>query len=117
MQWTWCLECDLQLFLLMPLFVMTYKKSQRAGVILALCTFLLGIGISYQVVTYYQITAGIFTLDNVNLYSMYMNKPYCKLANYSLGVMCAMFFLEIAEYKKKGRGREAEKGQRKRKGG
>ena len=100
MQWTWCLECDIQLFLLIPIYVLVYQKfGATAGKVLSLTTFIAGIIISQRVASHYKITAGIFTMENENLYSMFMNKPYCKLSVYSLGILSAMAYIDIKSYK------------------
>jgi len=58
-----------------------------------------GIFINFFIAKKYKLTAGIFSLENYYLFSMLMNKPYCKLHVYFLGILSSVFFINICEYK------------------
>jgi len=58
-----------------------------------------GIYVNFYVAKKYNLTAGIFSLENYYLFSMLMNKPYCKLHVYFLGILSSIFFIHICEYK------------------
>ena len=62
-------------------------------------TLISGFIISYYIAFKYQITAGIFTLNNANLWTMFVAKPYTKIHMFSLGILSAIFFIEVRNYK------------------
>lgn len=45
-------------------------------------------------------TAGIFSIENYYMYSYLVNKPWYKLAVYFTGIISAMLFIDIRNYKK-----------------
>uniref|UniRef100_A0A7S3G093 Acyltransferase 3 domain-containing protein n=1 Tax=Strombidium rassoulzadegani TaxID=1082188 RepID=A0A7S3G093_9SPIT len=99
MQWTWTLECDMQLFLLVPFFVHLYNNSSKTfAKFMAFVLVLLGTLISFAVAHKNNLTAGILTMDNNTLYDHFLSKPHCKLHVFALGILCAMFFEDIKEY-------------------
>ena len=96
MQWTWTLECDLQLYLLIPFLVILYQKISLKVFVFFMSAFLFGgIYISYFVAAHYQLTAGIFSMNNHYMLSMWMMKPYCKLHLFFLGILSAILYEEI----------------------
>jgi len=60
---------------------------------------ILGIVINYFVSKNYKLTAGIFSMENYYLYSMYIAKPWCKLHVFALGILSGTLFVENSEYK------------------
>lgn len=93
MQWTWTLECDMQLFLLVPIFVLLYNQTSRYFSKLLACVLIVGgTFISQYVSAKNHLTAGILSMDNANLYSHFLSKPFCKLHVFGLGILCGMLF-------------------------
>lgn len=98
MQWTWTLEADIQLYLFIPFLVILYQKtSLRFMSIFTTCLMLAGIYVSYYVASYYKLTAGVFSLNNHNMLSMWMMKPYCKIHLFALGILSALYYEQIKE--------------------
>jgi len=96
MQYTWTLECDLQLYLLIPFLVMIYQKTSLKFFVFLNTTFLLiGVYTSKYIAAYYELTAGVFSMNNHNMLSMWMMKPYCKLHLFFLGILSAILYEEI----------------------
>ena len=63
MSWTWAFECDFQLFLIVPFFVIIYKKAGKvAGVVAAILTMAAGWYIAWSVAYYYQLTISVMSL-------------------------------------------------------
>jgi peptidoglycan/LPS O-acetylase OafA/YrhL len=100
MQWTWTLECDLQLFLVIPFLVMIYQKIPLKFFV-SLITALMfgGIYTSYWIADHYKLTAGVFSMNNHYMLSMWMMKPYCKIHLFSLGILSAILYEEIKKGK------------------
>lgn len=84
----------------MPFIVITFKKSRNAGLILGWFLIIIGSVIVGYVAYHIGFTAGIYTIENFLLYSRYMIKPYCKLQVYGLGILGAIMYLDILEYRK-----------------
>ena len=101
MAWSWTYECDFQLFLMTPFLVILYKKIGRVpSYFLFTAPIFLGVYINYQSSYAYDLTAGIFSLENFYMFSYYINKPWYKLGVYFVGLLSAMIFIDVREYKK-----------------
>jgi len=101
MAWSWTYECDFQLFLLTPFLVIIYNKLGRyACYILYTLPIGLGVYINYQSSYAHDLTAGIFSLENYYMFAYYINKPWYKIGVYFVGLVSAMFFIDIRNYKK-----------------
>ena len=99
MGWSWFYECEMQLFLLAPLLVLFYSKcGRRVSYFVFMAVIIAGVFINYRSIYKYHITAGIFSMENYYMYSYFINKPWYKLPNYFLGVLCAVFFQDYLEY-------------------
>ena len=79
MPWGWVVATDFQLYIFVPLYVVVFKKSRNAGLILASFMMVAGTAAIAGVVSEFDLTAGAYTLENWNMYAMYLSKPYCKL--------------------------------------
>jgi len=79
MPWSWAIAADFQLYLFVPLYVVIYKKSRNAALIVAWMLLIGGTVIICSIVSHFDLTAGAYTLENWYMYGMYLNKPYCKL--------------------------------------
>lgn len=102
MGWSWFYECDMQLYLFAPFFVILYHKAGRKFCYVFFTLILgAGIGINYHTSYEYKLTAGIFSLETCYfMYSYYLNKPYYKISVYMLGILSGMLFIDIREYKR-----------------
>jgi peptidoglycan/LPS O-acetylase OafA/YrhL len=100
MPWSWAVAADFQLYLLLPLYVVIYKKSRAAALGVAWGLFALGTVIICLVVYDFDLTAGAYTLENWYMYGMFLNKPYCKFQVHALGVLAAILYLDILAYRK-----------------
>lgn len=91
----------MQLYLLMPFIVILYNKVGLKLMTSIMSVALVGgIILNFFIAKHYKIQAGIFTLSNgAYLYSGFLNKPYCKLHVYALGVLSAMLYMEITTYR------------------
>ena len=95
MQWTWCIECDIQLFLLTPWMVKLYRSIGPKKMFYIMApTFIAGLFIIYFMAMQHELTAGVFSMNNFYQYSFY-NKPWNKVSVYALGIMSAMLYIEI----------------------
>jgi uncharacterized membrane protein YidH (DUF202 family) len=93
--------CELQLYAFMPLFVWANRKHHVIGglllqfLLILLSTFL-NVGLCYK----YGLTAGALSLENYYLFGVILNKPYTKLASYSIGIYLSMIYLDIVNYRR-----------------
>lgn len=102
MGWSWFYECEMQLYLFAPLFVILYHKlGRKICYLLFMVPLGFGVWLNYSSSYKYQLTAGIFSLETCYfMYSYYLNKPWYKISVYVLGVLSGMFFVDIRDYKK-----------------
>ena len=77
-----------------------FNKSKRATVLLLTLILLAGFPVNYYMAKSHEITAGVFSMPDFYLFSTFVNKPWNKLSVYSLGMLSAIFFIEIKKYKK-----------------
>jgi peptidoglycan/LPS O-acetylase OafA/YrhL len=99
MQWTWTLECDLQLFILVPIFVLLYNRTSKVfAKLTAICLIVIGTLVNFFITKNDKLTAGIFSMDNKYLYAHFMSKPHTKIHVFALGLLVAMIFEEICDY-------------------
>eukprot|EP00347_Sterkiella_histriomuscorum_P013100 403366020 len=90
MFWNWFVSCDVQMYLLIPIYVALYKKSRVASLTLLL---LLTLGCcAFSIVTCFQrsLRAGVFALENYYLFGDLLSKPWGKFATCCTGVAFAI---------------------------
>lgn len=101
MPWSWSYEQDIQLFLVVPFAVMLYFKVGRiASYLLWTLIMSLSIFLVFKISFHYSFTAGVFSIENAKAFSYFYVKPWCRLPNFSLGVLSAMFFIDIRDYQR-----------------
>lgn len=69
MPWGWAIAADFQLYLLIPLYVIVYKKSRTAGLALVWGLLALGTVVICLIVSKFNLTAGAYTLENWYMYA------------------------------------------------
>ena len=97
--WDWFLFVDFQLYLLVPFYVITLRKSPLIGMIVLSLMISIGSLIVVYNVQAYDLRAGVFAPSNYILFSQYFNKPYCRLPSYIIGVMFAFLYSETLKYR------------------
>lgn len=100
MPWSWVIAADFQLYLFIPLWVVIYKKSRNAGLILVWLLLIVGTGIICTIVSKFDLTAGAYTLENWFMYGQYLNKPYCKLQVHAIGIFFCIMYQDLLKYRK-----------------
>jgi peptidoglycan/LPS O-acetylase OafA/YrhL len=100
MPWGWAIAVDFQLYLLIPLYVVIYKKSRTAALTLCWGLLIAGTAIICTVVSEFNLTAGAYTLENWYMYAQYLNKPYCKLQVHAIGILFAILYFDLIEYRR-----------------
>lgn len=100
MPWSWVIAVDFQLYLFIPFYVMAYKKSKNFGLAIGWFLLVAGTVIICAIVSEFDLTAGAYTLENWYMYAQYLNKPYCKLQVHAIGLLSAILYLDILEYRK-----------------
>lgn len=61
---------------------------------------LLNMVLNMIITSYYDLKAGTNALEDYYLFSALGNKPYCKTASHALGVLFAIFYLDVLKYRK-----------------
>jgi hypothetical protein len=100
MPWSWVISVDFQLYVFIPFYVILFKKSRIAGLTLAWLMIVTGSVIIGLIASHYNFTAGIYTVENYELYAQIIIKPYCKLQVHGLGILSAILYLDILDYRK-----------------
>ena len=80
---------------------MVYQSSKKAAMVLCQFGIMGGWALSYYIAYKYEITAGIFTMNNANLWPMFVAKPYTKIHMFCLGIISAILFIEMRDFKYK----------------
>ena len=96
----WIFQVDFQLFLLVPLYVILYKKSPTLGVLLHV--FLIigdAILLAWMSITY-GFRACYLTTEGALLFAYVINKPYTKFVTHSVGILTAFAYMKFLEYRK-----------------
>jgi hypothetical protein len=100
MPWSWALAADFQLYIFLPLLVIVYKRSRNIFIGLLWFIFLAGTGIIAYVVSDFSLTSGVYSIENWFFYSSFLNKPYCKLQVYAIGLASVVLYLDLMNYRK-----------------
>ena len=100
MPWSWVIAADFQLYVFIPLWVVIFKKSRNAGLLLMLLLLIGGTGIICIIVTKFDLTAGAYTLENWFMYGQFLNKPYCKLQVHAIGIFFCIMYQDLIKYRK-----------------
>ena len=56
--------------------------------------------LNFMIFYHYKLSAGVLTLENYYVYSVYFNKPYTKLPLVASGCWMGQFYLRLLEYRK-----------------
>ena len=98
--WGWTVTTDMQLSLLLPLFVIIYKKREWIGhvfVTIAVCVQLYFIG---RTCLKYGLRAGPFAEENWYLFAYMFQKPFMKIHVYAMGVTAALIYMKILDFRR-----------------
>ena len=100
MQWSWAIAAEFQLYLLIPFYVIIYKKSRMAGIIIGWLLIIAGTAAMIVIADINNFTAGIYTVENADLYNKLIIKPYCKIQAQGLGVLSSILYFDVLAYRK-----------------
>lgn len=100
MNWTWFLDVDIQLYLLVPIHVIAYKRSKLLSVIILSLLIALNIGLNFYLTSVNEFKANIMTIGNAEVYPVLITKPYYRLVPHSLGVILAFIYRDILDFRK-----------------
>ena len=99
MNWTWFIDIDIQLFILIPVFVIIYKKVKVLGIIIPIVLVLLSIVYIMHIVMINEFRAGILALENYDIYSELITKPQTRIGSYCIGVLFGFFYERLIQYR------------------
>lgn len=98
--WAWIVFVDMQIYLLIPIYVIAYMKSRTAGIMLQLFlmvfTFIQMIILTQNL----HMKAGPLAAEGYYMFANLMNKPWGKLNSQALGVLLAFVYFDILKYRK-----------------
>ena len=97
--WGWTITTDMQLALLLPIFVVAYNVREWIGnllvtVVLAIETYCIG-HVCYK----YRLTAGPFSEEDWYLFAYGFQKPFLKIHTYAMGVTAAFIYMKVLDYR------------------
>ena len=99
--WGWAIYCDMQVYLLIPIYVVIYKKLKTTGaVVFSILLITLNICFSMYICWLYKYTVGPGTAETYTFWSYLANKPHTKLYAQAIGVLVCLLYFEILEYRK-----------------
>ena len=98
--WGWVITTDMQLALLIPFFVVIYKKKAWLGHLVAFIVVSVDTaGIAY-VTEKYQLRAGPLAEENWYLFAYLFQKPFFKFPAMFVGITSAFFYMQILDYRR-----------------
>ncbi|CDW76528.1 UNKNOWN [Stylonychia lemnae] len=100
MYWSWFIQGDVQMFVLIPVYLAIYRKSKKVSIIFMSLLMMMSVGICMQQTYEYNLKAGSFALENFHLFSTLFNKPYVKFPFHCSGVMFGIFYIEVLKYRR-----------------
>jgi hypothetical protein len=99
--WGWYILCDMQLALIIPIFVLVYTKSKAAGHVLVLFTSIANTFQILYTINSYKLRVGVLAYENWYLFAYALQKPWCHIASVMVGVMSGQFYMTVLEYREK----------------
>lgn len=97
--WGWIVDIDIQLALLVPIFVFAYLKGKWVGHICSFIAHLGAMAIGLSVVYKYDLKAGILAEQNWNLYAYLLEKPWCHASSMLAGVYFSQLYMRLVKYR------------------
>jgi len=99
--WSWGVQCELQLYLLVPFLVMVYTVlgTKPGHFTMFIIAFAVAPAISISLVKEYNLRAGYFAIENYDLMDKIFTKPWTKLGSTASGVWFAHLYHSILEYR------------------
>ena len=76
--WGWAMYCDLQIYLLVPLYAIIYKRAPKAGIALMFILIIENIAFTLFMSHEKDFKAGPLAIEDYYMFSYVFNKPYTK---------------------------------------
>jgi hypothetical protein len=93
--WGWIIDVDIQLTLLIPIFVCAYLKSKVIGHVTLAIFMILATIIGSWTVYEYDIKAGILASQNWFLFAYVLEKPWSHIGSTCVGVYFAQLYMQL----------------------
>lgn len=90
----WLFFVDFQLYLLVPLYVVLYKRSPALGILLQFLLIIADSGFLMWMSEVNNFRANYLSTEGQFLFAYIINKPYTKLITHSVGVLTAFAYME-----------------------
>ncbi|TNV84519.1 hypothetical protein FGO68_gene10143 [Halteria grandinella] len=98
--WGWTFFIDMQLYLLVPVFVIVYKRAPRIGILLQFFLIFADAVFLMYMTSEYMFRASVLNVEGYYFFSVLGNKPYCKFVTYCVGVLAAFAYMELLAYRR-----------------
>jgi hypothetical protein len=95
----WIFLVDFQLFLLVPFYVILYKKRPTIGVILHFVIIVVNMASLMWLADKEGFRANYLSTEGQLVFSYIINKPYFHLLTHSVGVLTAFAYYQYLEYR------------------
>lgn len=98
--WGWYVASEFQLFILsLPLiyFLSKFTFKVKAAVLGGL--LLIGMGVIFIVIWVNNMAAGLFAPQDIDIFRVFVNKPYTKLHSVAIGVSLGFMLIELNKQK------------------
>ena len=87
--WSYYILCDMQLALVIPLFIIIYTKSVKAGHVFSLFCLIWDTFLGLYTINEYKMRAGVLAYENWYLFSYILQKPWNHLSSTIIGIVSA----------------------------
>ena len=95
MLWGTYVTLLVQLFLLIPIFVLLYKCSKRLVYSLLFVMVLGGASVCFYVIYTFEFIPGYLYIFDIEVVDAYAIKPYCRIDSLAIGMIMGFYNQEI----------------------
>ena len=97
--WAWVIEVDIQLSLVVPIFVYAYLKNPKLGHVIIVLSTMIGIAVNELIVDYYGYKVGWLASGNWTALSYLIEKPWNHIAAMCIGIYFAYVYQVLLKYR------------------
>jgi peptidoglycan/LPS O-acetylase OafA/YrhL len=98
--WGWVIDVDVQLTLVVPLFVYAYLFNRKFGHACVLICVVFGTFVNMAIVDKYNLKVGWLAPENWKMLAYLIEKPWNHIASMCMGVFFAQMYMELLAYRR-----------------
>jgi len=75
------------------------KQTNKIKVLCLILLIFIGIAINFSVIWFNNLAAGLFAPQDIDIFRLFVNKPYTKVHAVAIGIGLALLFKDLNEMK------------------